>query len=61
MTAYQEVQAIVNDFFDGDAEKINAWWYTANPLLGDAKPAEMIGWGREEKLLKRLRRRWSLE
>ncbi len=52
MTALQECQAIVNKFFDGDAIKINAWWYTANPLLGDVKPAEMVGWGREEKLLK---------
>lgn len=48
----QEIQAIVSEFFQGDAEKINAWWYTANPLLGDVKPAEMIGWGRDEKLLK---------
>lgn len=52
MTAKQEIQAIVNNFFNGDSKKINAWYYTANPLLGDVKPAEMIGWGREEKLLK---------
>jgi hypothetical protein len=52
MTARQEIQAIVHDFFKGDAEKINAWFYTANPLLGDVKPAEMIGWGREDKLLR---------
>ena len=55
MTAKQEIQAIVNDFFQGDAEKINAWWYTSNPLLGDFTPAEMLGWGREEKLLKIIR------
>jgi uncharacterized protein (DUF2384 family) len=55
MTATQECQAIVADFFQGDADKINAWWYTPNPMLGDVKPAEMIGWGREEKLLKIIR------
>jgi hypothetical protein len=52
MTELQECRAIVNRFFDGDAEKIKAWWYTPNPLLGDVKPAEMVGRGREEKLLK---------
>jgi hypothetical protein len=55
VTAKQEIEAIVNEFFNGDAGKINAWWHTANPLLGDVKPAEMIAWGKDEKLLRIVR------
>jgi uncharacterized protein (DUF2384 family) len=52
VTAKQELQAIVNDFFKGDAEKINAWWSTPNPLLGHLKPSDMVAWNKGERLLK---------
>ncbi len=52
MTAYQEIQAIVNNFFEGDNVKIIAWWNTKNPLLGDVTPSAMYELFGAEKLLK---------
>lgn len=55
MTAFQEIQAIVNRHFGNEVDKINAWWKTPNPLLGELSPAEMVHAGRAEKLLKVIR------
>lgn len=52
MTVFQECQAIVNEYFEGDAKKITAWWNTPNPGLGDAKPSDLIEIGKAEKLLR---------
>lgn len=43
---------LVNEYFDGDMNKVAKWYNTDNPLLGDVSPLSMILWEKEEKLLK---------
>jgi hypothetical protein len=45
MTMNMVVQAM-----DGDVEKATAWFLTANPLLGDVSPRDMIRMGRYDRL-----------
>lgn len=52
MTAFQEIQAIVNDYFEGDNSKIIEWWKTDNPFLGGVSPAEVLELKGAERLLK---------
>lgn len=42
---------IVAEQFSGDLNKTKLWFSTANPLLGDVAPSDMIRVGREKKLL----------
>lgn len=39
-------------FFQGDQAKTEAWFKTANPLLGGASPVDMIKLGRLVKLVR---------
>lgn len=55
MTAFQEAQAIVNKYFDGDAKKITLWWNTENPLLGGVTPSSLYELFGAEKLLKHIK------
>jgi hypothetical protein len=41
---------LVAQFFAGDVAKTALWFKTANPLLGDISPRDMIRYGRYEKL-----------
>ena len=43
---------LVAGFFNGDAEKTYQWFITANPLLGNVSPRDMIRFGRFKKLHK---------
>ena len=44
------VCGLVAEFFAGDAAKTGLWFRTANPLLGNISPRDMIRYGRCEKL-----------
>lgn len=46
------VAEIVRTYFKGNEEKIDAWYGSPNPLLGDIAPRDMIRAGRAGKLLK---------
>ena len=48
--ALREASRKVLDFFDGDEDKCALWWATSNPLLGGARPLDMVNQGRVEKL-----------
>jgi len=52
----REAVALVVRFFNGDEEKIKAWFSTPNPLLGGISPIDMILWGDEDKLLDFIKR-----
>ena len=55
MTARQEVQALVSEFFKRDRDKIKDWWSTPNPMLGELTPsyfAQAKGFDRLLKLVK---------
>lgn len=41
---------LVAQFFEGDTAKTALWFQTANPLLGNISPRDMIRYGRYEKL-----------
>ena len=41
---------LVAQFFAGDIAKTALWFKTANPLLGNISPRDMIRYGRYEKL-----------
>lgn len=41
---------LVAEAFDGDVEKTVLWFTTANPMLGDVTPRDMIRVGRYKKL-----------
>src|ERR1700756_2634198 len=41
---------LVAQFFAGDVAKTALWFKTANPLLGNIAPRDMIRYGRYEKL-----------
>lgn len=43
---------LVAQAFDGDVERTVTWFRTANPLLGDIAPRDMIRMGRYERLRK---------
>lgn len=43
---------LVAQFFEGDAIKTALWFQTANPILGDIPPRDMIRFGRSQKMLK---------
>lgn len=43
---------LVAQFFGGDPIKTALWFKTANPMLGDISPRDMIRFGRYQKLLK---------
>lgn len=55
MTDYQkkvvELYDLIIDGMDWDRVKTQAWMTTPNPLLGDAKPRDLIDAGRVDKLL----------
>lgn len=40
----------VAKYFDGDAQKIEAWWNTPNPGLGNIAPLSMVAYGRTQNL-----------
>lgn len=42
--------ALVAQFFDGNAIKTGLWFKTANPLMGDVSPRDMIRRGRHSEL-----------
>ena len=44
------VCGLVAQFFAGDAAKTALWFRTANPLLGNISPRDMIRYGRDGKL-----------
>lgn len=48
--------SLVNSFFKDEA-KTQTWMNSANPLLGNKEPAQMIFEGRTEKLIKFIRDR----
>lgn len=51
----EEIGNIINltaSFFEGDLKKTAIWFKTANPLLGDVSPRDMIRYGRYDKLRK---------
>ena len=52
MDPVEECEALVLDFFKGDADKAFLWFESPNPLLGMITPNAMIDMGREEKLLR---------
>jgi hypothetical protein len=41
---------LVAQYFNGDASKTALWFMTANPLLGNVSPRDMIRFGRYDKL-----------
>jgi hypothetical protein len=41
---------LVAQFFEGNAIKTGLWFKTANPVMGDVSPRDMIRQGRHEKL-----------
>jgi len=43
---------LVHNFFNGDQNKIGAWWCSQNALLGGMRPVTMVVLGREKKLKK---------
>ena len=43
---------LVAEFFEGDAAKTALWFRTANPMLGDVSPRDMIRYGRFKRLQK---------
>lgn len=43
---------LVAQAFEGDVERTVTWFRTANPLLGDIAPRDMIRMGRYERLRK---------
>jgi len=45
------VCSLVADLFGGDANKTALWFKTANPMLGDISPRDMLRFGRYKKLL----------
>lgn len=47
-----EVQFMIQDYFNCNAEKIGLWMTTPNPMLGGQIPQRMISMGRTEKLKK---------
>ena len=42
---------LVADLFGGDIQKTALWFKTANPMLGDVSPRDMLRFGRYKKLL----------
>ena len=47
-----ELAALLLKFFKGDGDKMNLWYHTKNPLLGDISPIDMIQAGRYDRLLR---------
>lgn len=43
---------LVAQFFEGNAIKTGLWFKTANPMIGDESPRDMIRQGRHEQLQK---------
>ena len=41
---------LVAQYFEGDAVKTALWFKTANPMLGNVSPRDMIRFGRYQKL-----------
>jgi hypothetical protein len=50
LTEIATVCELVAQYFDGDVSKTALWFSTANPLLGNVSPRDMIRFGRYEKL-----------
>lgn len=50
LTEIATVCELVAQYFKGDASKTALWFRTANPLLGNVSPRDMIRFGRYEKL-----------
>lgn len=48
---YATCYMLVLDFFKNDKEKVNTWFMTENPGLGDVSPISMVMVGRSKKLL----------
>lgn len=44
--------SLVAEFFDGDPQRTQLWFHTANPMLGYVRPRDMIRLGRYERLLR---------
>jgi len=47
-----KIVKLLEEYFKDEPGKVGLWLATPNPLLGDAKPINMIWQGREKKLLK---------
>lgn len=47
-----EIWDLVHNFFQGDEYKTDAWFETANPLLGNITPSDLLNMGRGEYLLR---------
>lgn len=50
LTEIANVCELVAGYFQGDVSKTALWFKTANPLLGNISPRDMIRFGRYEKL-----------
>lgn len=46
------VCSLVAEYFEGDPKKTAMWFKTANPMLGDITPQNMVRLGRSNKLIK---------
>lgn len=55
MPEFPEIHRIVSDFFGDDRTKIDTWFTTPNPMLGNMEPAVMLVLGKGDRLLRIVR------
>ena len=52
LNEYEDMLAIITEFFGGDEEKARLWMLTSNHMLGNVRPVDFIINGRTRKLEK---------
>jgi len=55
-TTYERVYSAALELFNNDRNKLNCWWISQQPELGNIAPYEMIKAGKGRKLLKIIER-----
>jgi hypothetical protein len=53
--AVHQIVDLLEDFFNHDFNKVKAWFYMPNPMLGNVTPRSMILAAKQDKLLKLVR------
>jgi hypothetical protein len=55
-TTYERVYSAALELFEHDRNKLNFWWISQQPELGNIAPYEMIKAGKGRKLLRIIER-----